>query len=238
MPTVVIADDSPTLRRIVTHRPGARGLHGRAGRGRRRGRAGRVPRTARRRRARRADAARLRLRRRAAAQGRLADRGHPDPAADLAGRRRATATGARRPVPTASSPRTSRRRSWSRPSTRCSARADAARGGRPPLRPDPVELPDDDVLARVCDLLDRKLFESSVAAEVTAIAADVHGFEETVAAVLGVLSRIVDYDLAAVCMLDDRVDVPDRRARHVAAAVRRVLRGRRRRGHPGDRRCR
>ena len=85
------------------------------------------------------------------------------------------------------------------------AAADAARGGRPPLRPDPVELADDEVLARVSELLDRKLFEASVTTEVTQIAADVHGFEETVAAVLGVLGRIVDYDLAAVCMLDDRV---------------------------------
>jgi CheY-like chemotaxis protein len=83
--------------------------------------------------------------------------------------------------------------------------ADEARGGRPPLRPDPVEVSDDEVMARVSELLDRKLFEASVAAEVTQIAADVRGFEETVAAVLGVLGRIVDYDLAAVCMLDDRV---------------------------------
>lgn len=85
------------------------------------------------------------------------------------------------------------------------AAADAARGGRPPLRPDPVELADDEVLARVSELLDRKLFEASVSAEVTQIAADVHGFEETVAAVLAVLGRVVDYDLAAVCMLENRV---------------------------------
>ena len=82
--------------------------------------------------------------------------------------------------------------------------ADEGRGGRPPLRPDPVELGDDEVLARVSELLDRKLFEASVSAEVTHIAADVHGFEETVAGVLGVLARVVDYDMAAVCMLDDR----------------------------------
>ncbi len=83
------------------------------------------------------------------------------------------------------------------------AAADEARGGRPPLRPDPVEIGDDEVMARVSELLDRKLFEASVSSEVTQIAADVHGFEETVAAVLGVLGRVVDYDLAAVCMLDD-----------------------------------
>jgi twitching motility two-component system response regulator PilH len=85
------------------------------------------------------------------------------------------------------------------------AAADERRGGRPPLRPDPVELGDDEVLARVSELLDRKLFEASVSAEVTQIAADVRGFEETVAALLGVLGRVVDYDLAAVCMLDDRM---------------------------------
>lgn len=85
------------------------------------------------------------------------------------------------------------------------AAADAKRGGRPPLRPDPVELADDEVLARVSELLDRKLFEASISAEVTQIAADVHGFEETVAAVLSVLGRVVDYDLAAVCMLENRV---------------------------------
>jgi len=82
--------------------------------------------------------------------------------------------------------------------------ADAARGGRPRLVPDPVELVDDDVYARIGDLLDRKLFEAQVHAEVTSIASEVFGFEETVAAVLTVLARVVDYDLAAVLMLDDR----------------------------------
>lgn len=81
--------------------------------------------------------------------------------------------------------------------------ADVLRGGRPPLRPDPVEMTDDDVLGSVSDILDRKLFESSIAAEVTSIASEVHGFEETIAEVLDVLSRVVDYDLAAVLMLDD-----------------------------------
>ena len=83
-------------------------------------------------------------------------------------------------------------------------KADAARGGRPPLRPEPVEMQDDDVFGSISDLLDRKLFESSIAAEVTGIASEVHGFEETIAEVLDVLSRVVDYDLAAVLMLDDR----------------------------------
>ena len=82
--------------------------------------------------------------------------------------------------------------------------ADDSRGGRGRLVPDPVELSDDDVYARIGDLLDRKLFEAQVHAEVTSIASEVTGFEETVAAVLAVLGRVVDYDLAAVLMLDDR----------------------------------
>src|SRR5204862_1549788 len=51
------------------------------------------------------------------------------------------------------------------------AAADLARDGRPPLRAEPIELSENDVLSRVCDLLDRKLFETSVASEVTAIQA-------------------------------------------------------------------
>jgi len=84
------------------------------------------------------------------------------------------------------------------------ASAEEARGGRPALRPDPLELDSDDVLSRVCDLLDRKLFETSVAAEMTAIASTAHGFEETVAQVLGVLQRFVDNDLAGVLLLEER----------------------------------
>ena len=80
----------------------------------------------------------------------------------------------------------------------------AARGGRPALKADPLELTEEDVLARVCDLLDRKLFESSVAAAVTEIAATAHGLEHTVASLLGVLQRFVAYDLAAVLLGAER----------------------------------
>jgi CheY-like chemotaxis protein len=83
------------------------------------------------------------------------------------------------------------------------ATAEAA-AGRPGLKADPLELSADDVLSRVCDLLDRKLFETSVAADVTALAATTHGFEHTVAGVLEVLRRFVDYDLASVLLLDEQ----------------------------------
>jgi CheY-like chemotaxis protein len=84
------------------------------------------------------------------------------------------------------------------------AAADAVRDGRPPLRAEAIELSENDVLSRICDLLDRKLFETSVAAEVTAIPATTHGFEQTVAEVMGVLRRFVDYDLAAVLLVEER----------------------------------
>jgi twitching motility two-component system response regulator PilH len=80
----------------------------------------------------------------------------------------------------------------------------AKRRSGPDLRPDPVELTDDDVLSRVCDLLDRKLFETQVAADVTSLAATAKGFENTVAGVLDVLRRFVDYDLAGVLLLDEK----------------------------------
>lgn len=73
------------------------------------------------------------------------------------------------------------------------------------LRADPVELSDDDVLTKVCDLLDRKLFESSVAGDVLALAVTGAGFELTVAGLLDVVRRFVDYHLASVMLLDERV---------------------------------
>ena len=84
-----------------------------------------------------------------------------------------------------------------------------ARGGRSALKGDPVELSNDDVLARVCDLLDRNLFEASVTQDVTTIAADVHGFEETVAAVLESMENIVDCDLVGVMLLGPDGQAPE-----------------------------
>jgi CheY-like chemotaxis protein len=78
--------------------------------------------------------------------------------------------------------------------------ATAGRGGRPRLVPDSLELSEEDVLSRVCDLLDRKLFESSIAQSVMAIAATANGLEASVASLLGVLQRFVGYDLAAVML--------------------------------------
>jgi CheY-like chemotaxis protein len=82
----------------------------------------------------------------------------------------------------------------------------AAEAGTPAgLRPDPVELSADDVLQRVCDILDRKLFETSVQAEVIGLAGGSLSFEETIEELLRQLQRFVDYDLCSVLLTEDRV---------------------------------
>ena len=81
----------------------------------------------------------------------------------------------------------------------------AARPPRPgALRPDPEVLDADDVLTSVCELLDRKLFEASVAGEVVALAASARGLEHVVAGLLGLLSRVVDFEVATVLLAAER----------------------------------
>ena len=80
-----------------------------------------------------------------------------------------------------------------------------ARGGAPNLKADPSELSADDVLQRVCDILDRKLFETSVQAEVIQLAGDALSFEATIEELLKQLQRFVDYDLCGVLIPEERV---------------------------------
>jgi twitching motility two-component system response regulator PilH len=80
-----------------------------------------------------------------------------------------------------------------------------ARGGAPILKADPVELDQDDVLQRVCDILDRKLFETSVQAEVIGLAGGSLSFEATIEELLKQLQRFVDYDLCSVLIPEERV---------------------------------
>ncbi|MDX6205878.1 MAG: hypothetical protein QOF39_1935 [Frankiales bacterium] len=80
-----------------------------------------------------------------------------------------------------------------------------ARAGAPNLKADPLELTPDDVLQRVCDILDRKLFETSVQAEVIQLAGGSLTFEATIEELLKQLQRFVDYDLCSVLIPDERV---------------------------------
>jgi DNA-binding response OmpR family regulator len=72
------------------------------------------------------------------------------------------------------------------------------------LRADPRHLSDDDVLERTCETLDRTLYQASVAGQVTALATTHIGFESTVAGLLGVVGRFVDHALAGVVLVEER----------------------------------
>ena len=82
--------------------------------------------------------------------------------------------------------------------------AKAKAGGRV-LKADPVDLSDDDVLQRVCEILDRKLFEASVQGEIIALAAESASLEDSIAKLLEVLGRFLDYDLAMVLLHEAKV---------------------------------
>jgi twitching motility two-component system response regulator PilG len=68
----------------------------------------------------------------------------------------------------------------------------------------PVEVSATEVLQRVATLLDRGLFESSVLADIVAVAQGATGFEPTVAAMLDAFRRFLDYDLAALSVASDK----------------------------------
>jgi CheY-like chemotaxis protein len=84
------------------------------------------------------------------------------------------------------------------------AAADVVRGG-PRLYPDPVELDDDEIWERTCEVFDRTLFQTSLAASVTALAATCPGLESTVAGVLGIIGAVVDSALAGVVLVGERI---------------------------------
>jgi CheY-like chemotaxis protein len=83
------------------------------------------------------------------------------------------------------------------------AAAEQARGG-PRLYPDPAELEDDEVWERTCDVFDRTLFQTSLAASMTALAATCPDLESTIAGVLGVIGAVVESSLAGVLLVGER----------------------------------
>ena len=83
------------------------------------------------------------------------------------------------------------------------ASAAEARGGRR-LYPDPVELDADDIMERTCEVFDRTLFQTSLAASMTALAATCPDLESTIAGVLGVIGAVVDSAMAGVVLVGER----------------------------------
>lgn len=68
-----------------------------------------------------------------------------------------------------------------------------------------VLVDDDEVLTRVCDLLERKLFEASLVTAVTSVAREAHGRPEIIRGILAVISEVVSYDAAALVLVAERM---------------------------------
>jgi CheY-like chemotaxis protein len=83
------------------------------------------------------------------------------------------------------------------------AAAERARGG-PRLLPDPAELDADEILERVCEVFDRTLFQTSLASSLTQLAATCPDLDSTIAGVLGIIGAVVDSALAGVVLVAER----------------------------------
>lgn len=79
--------------------------------------------------------------------------------------------------------------------------------GREPdyLSPDvgPVSLSESDVLSRVCETLDRKLFESTLVKQIGEIGARMTDLGDTIDAVLSVVGNVLQYDVGCVALAED-----------------------------------
>jgi CheY-like chemotaxis protein len=76
--------------------------------------------------------------------------------------------------------------------------AAGAQKPRGPARKDSV-----DVLTRVNELLDRKLFEATILSELGRVARSLVNFDETFTSVMRVLTRLVDFTVGAMAFVDD-----------------------------------
>jgi two-component system, cell cycle response regulator len=92
------------------------------------------------------------------------------------------------------------------------------------LRPKPA-VPEDrrssvDILSRVNDLLDRKLFEATILSEIGRVARSLVQFDETFTSVMAVVGRVVDFSVAAMAFVeDDSLEVVLMQHRAVAPTV-------------------
>ena len=61
-----------------------------------------------------------------------------------------------------------------------------------------------DVLTRVCEMLDRKLFEASIMNDIVSLSTRALDLRETVNQTLQIVRRFVDYDLAGIALMEDK----------------------------------
>ncbi|MCC7079009.1 MAG: response regulator [Acidimicrobiia bacterium] len=69
----------------------------------------------------------------------------------------------------------------------------------------PQHLSEGSVLTRVCEMLDRKLFESTLVNEIGELGSNISDFAEAADAALGVLANFLEYTIGAVALCDERV---------------------------------
>jgi two-component system cell cycle response regulator len=89
---------------------------------------------------------------------------------------------------------------------------------RPPRPPRPgAAAPPVDLLSRVNDLLDRKLYEATILSEIGRVARSLVQPEETFLSVMGLVGRVVDYTVGGMAFLDvDALDMVMHLARPVS----------------------
>ena len=77
-----------------------------------------------------------------------------------------------------------------------------------------------DILSKVNDLLDRKLFEATLLTEIGRVARSLVHFDETFTSVMGIIARVVDYTIGAMAFVEDEdLEVVLVLQRQVAPAV-------------------
>lgn len=69
----------------------------------------------------------------------------------------------------------------------------------------PEMLTESDVLTRVCETLDRKLFESTIVKQIGEVGARVTDFGDAVDAVLSIVGHVLDYSIGAVALTRERI---------------------------------
>lgn len=72
------------------------------------------------------------------------------------------------------------------------------------VEPLPQSLDESDVLSRVCEVLDRKLFEATIVNDIVGVGVRAMDLEATVAEALNILRRIVDFEAGGVVLPNER----------------------------------
>ena len=70
--------------------------------------------------------------------------------------------------------------------------------------PRPQSLDESDVLSRVCEVLDRKLFEATIVNDIVGVGVRAMDLDATVAETLSILHRLIDFDGSAIVLPKER----------------------------------